>query len=153
MKADREQLQTELAARGLELGEAAAVSHIIEAAADSVWQVISQPGQLTRYHPFCQATKVITWPGVRAKDTVSYYETAKKCGRWVFYKRSFTTHCQNSRRNKQKSVLVRFITHPRINVPKPFPWLAFWHVLAHRCPRRDTHVGRLCTGFDTGAEA
>jgi hypothetical protein len=32
VKADREQLQTELAARGLELGEAVSVSHMIEAA-------------------------------------------------------------------------------------------------------------------------
>ena len=44
VKADREQLQTALAVRGLELGEAVSVSHRIEAASDRVWQVISQPG-------------------------------------------------------------------------------------------------------------
>ena len=84
MKADSEQLQTELAARGLEPGEAVRVSHIIEAAADYVWQVISQPGQLPRYHPFCQATTVLKWPGVGAKDTVSYYSG-------VHYERDFVT--------------------------------------------------------------
>lgn len=84
VKADRGQLQTELAARGLELGEAVSVRHIIAAAADSVWQVISQPGQLTRYHPFCQATTVITWPGVGAKDTVTYSSG-------VHYERDFVT--------------------------------------------------------------
>jgi hypothetical protein len=84
VKADREQLQTELAARGLELGEAVSVSHMIEAASDRVWQVISQPGQLTRYHPFCQATTVIKWPGVGAKDTVTYYSG-------VHYERDFVT--------------------------------------------------------------
>ena len=47
MKAASEQLQTELAARGLELGDAVSVSHIIEAASDSVWKVISQPGQIS----------------------------------------------------------------------------------------------------------
>ena len=78
------QLQTELAARGLELGEAVSVSHMIEAASDRVWQVISQPGQLTRYHPFCQATTVIKWPGVWAKDTVTYYSG-------VHYERDFVT--------------------------------------------------------------
>lgn len=84
VKADREQLQTELAARGLELGKAVSVSHMIEAASDRVWQVISQPGQLTRYHPFCQATTVIQWPGVGAKDTVTYYSG-------VHYERDFVT--------------------------------------------------------------
>ena len=84
VKADREQLQTELAARGLELGEAVSVSLMIEAASDCVWQVISQPGQLTRYHPFCQATRVITWPGVGTKDTVTYYSG-------VHYERDFVT--------------------------------------------------------------
>ena len=84
VKEDREQLQTELAARGLELGEAVSVSHMIAAASDRVWQVMSQPGQLTRYHPFCQATTVIKWPGVGAKDTVSYYSG-------VHYERDFVT--------------------------------------------------------------
>jgi hypothetical protein len=84
VKADREQLQTELAVRGLELGEAVSISHMIEAASARVWQVISQPGQLTRYHPFCQATTVIQWPGVGAKDTVTYYSG-------VHYERDFVT--------------------------------------------------------------
>ncbi len=82
MKADSEQFQTELAARGLELGDTVRVSHIIETDSESVWQVISQPGQLPRYHPFCQATTVLKWPGVGAKDTVSYYSG-------VHYERDF----------------------------------------------------------------
>ena len=82
MKADSEQLQTALAARGLGLGDTVRVSHIIEADSESVWQVISQPGQLPRYHPFCQATTVLKWPGVGAKDTVSYYSG-------VHYERDF----------------------------------------------------------------
>ena len=82
MKADSEQLQAELTAQGFELGEAVRVSHVIEADPDSVWQVISQPGQLTRYHPFCKETTVLKWPGVGAKDTVTYYSG-------VHYERDF----------------------------------------------------------------
>ena len=82
VKTDSEQLQTVLAARGLELGEAVRVSHIIEADSASVWQVISQPGQLPRYHSFCQETTVLKWPGVGAKDTVTYYSG-------VHYERDF----------------------------------------------------------------
>lgn len=84
MEADREQFQTQLAARGLELGEAVEVRQQIEAAADRVWQVISQPGQLPRYHPFCKETTVLKWPGVGAKDTVTYYSG-------VHYERDFVT--------------------------------------------------------------
>ena len=77
-------MQTALAARGLELGEPVEVRHRIKAAADRVWQVISQPGQLPRYHPFCQETTVLQWPGVGAKDTVTYYSG-------VQYERDFVT--------------------------------------------------------------
>ena len=73
MNAASEKLQAELAAQGLEPGEAVRVNHVIESNSESVWQVISQPGQLTRYHPFCKETTVLNWPGVGAKDTVTYH--------------------------------------------------------------------------------
>lgn len=86
VRSDDERRQAALAARGLEPGDAVSVRHIIDAASDSVWEVISQPGQLTRYHPFCRETRVVKWPGVGAKDTVTYYSGVhyeRECVTWI----------------------------------------------------------------------
>ena len=37
-----------------------------------VWNVISSPGNLERFHPFCESNKVSVWPGVGAKDEIRY---------------------------------------------------------------------------------
>ncbi len=84
MNADIEQLQAELASQGLELGHAVCVSHVIEAASGSIWQVISQPGHLEQVHPFCRENVVLQWPGVGARDTITYYSG-------IHYQRDFVT--------------------------------------------------------------
>lgn len=40
---------------------------------EQVWQVISSPGNLVKFHPFCQMNPVERWPGVGSKDKVIYY--------------------------------------------------------------------------------
>ena len=84
MLADSEQLQAELTLRGLALGDGVCVSQVIQAASDSVWQAISQPGHFKQCHPFCRETVVLQWPGVGAKDTLTYYSG-------VHYQRDFVT--------------------------------------------------------------
>lgn len=49
----------------------------------NVWQLISRPGNLERYHPFCAANPVENWPGIKAVDYVHYYNGLK-------FKRTFT---------------------------------------------------------------
>ena len=84
MQADREQLQAELALRGLEPGDGVCVSHVIQAASNTIWKAISQPGHLKQCHPFCRETTILQWPGVGAKDTLTYYSG-------VHYQRDFVT--------------------------------------------------------------
>ncbi len=48
------------------------VSHRLQAGASRVWDVMAQPGALALYHPFCAANPVTKWPGVGARDTISY---------------------------------------------------------------------------------
>lgn len=45
----------------------------MHASADQVWRVISSPGNLTRFHPFCQENPVERWPGADSQDQVIYY--------------------------------------------------------------------------------
>ncbi len=58
------------------------VSHVIEAASGSIWQVITPPGHLEQVHPFCRENAVEQWPGVGSRDTVTYYSG-------VHYQRDF----------------------------------------------------------------
>ena len=70
---EKGQLQADLSKRGLELGEHVRVGRIIQAPAAAIWKVISTPGQLNKYHPYCQENKVYKWPGVGSRDGVLYY--------------------------------------------------------------------------------
>jgi hypothetical protein len=49
------------------------VARIIQAPAADVWNVISNPGQLSKYHPYCRDNQVFKWPGVGSKDGVTFH--------------------------------------------------------------------------------
>ena len=88
MSSDRETLQAELAAEGIELGTPVGGRRLIEAAAHELWHAITQPGHLVQCHPFCQDNEVQQWPGVGASDTITYYSG-------VHYQRDFVGWLEN----------------------------------------------------------
>ena len=45
----------------------------IAASAQDVWNIISSPGNLEDFHPFCESNPVEKWPGVGSRDTIHYY--------------------------------------------------------------------------------
>ncbi len=45
---------------------------VFGAPAERVWSVISTPGALEAYHPFCKANPVETWPGAASRDAIRY---------------------------------------------------------------------------------
>ena len=57
----------------LKLGEPIPYSQVVPASMDRVWQVISEPGNLVYFHPFCESNPVEAWPGVGSSDKVCYY--------------------------------------------------------------------------------
>jgi len=40
---------------------------------EKIWEVISRPGNLVDFHPFCKSNPVEVWPGVGSRDGVYYY--------------------------------------------------------------------------------
>lgn len=70
---EKQQFQADLAQHGLELGEAVHVARVIQASVAEVWKLISQPGQLPKYHPYCRENNVFKWPGVGSRDGVTYH--------------------------------------------------------------------------------
>lgn len=57
----------------LQLGTPASHTVTVPESSARVWEVISDPQSLTRYHPFCERNNVIRWPGAESKDTIYYY--------------------------------------------------------------------------------
>lgn len=45
----------------------------IDVAASDVWEAISESGNLTNVHPFCESNDVERWPGLDSRDHVRYY--------------------------------------------------------------------------------
>jgi hypothetical protein len=50
-----------------------AVSRTIAVPAPKIWEVISSPGTLPLYHPFCEKNPVFEWPGSDSHDEVHYF--------------------------------------------------------------------------------
>ena len=48
------------------------VERTIEASANAVWDVISRPGNMESWHPFCASNPVRAWPGPGSIDEVHY---------------------------------------------------------------------------------
>jgi Polyketide cyclase / dehydrase and lipid transport len=58
---------------GYEFGQSVSGSRCINAPVTRVWDVLSAPGQLSKYHPYCESNRVMGWPGVGSRDGVRYY--------------------------------------------------------------------------------
>lgn len=50
-----------------------AVSRTIAAPTSKIWEVISSPGTLPLYHPFCEKNPVFEWRGADSNDEVHYF--------------------------------------------------------------------------------
>ncbi|MHA2366673.1 MAG: SRPBCC family protein, partial [Candidatus Hodarchaeales archaeon] len=49
------------------------VSITIDAPIASVWEIITQPGHLNLFHPFCKENTVIKWSDKDSSDIIVYY--------------------------------------------------------------------------------
>ena len=37
-----------------------------------LWEIICKPGHLNKFHPYCKKNEALKWPGIDAKDTLTY---------------------------------------------------------------------------------
>jgi len=49
------------------------VNRAIAAPPSRVWEVISSPGLMPLYHPFCKENRVHHWPGPGSRDEIHYF--------------------------------------------------------------------------------
>ena len=50
------------------------ISHVmrIDAPIEDLWSLITKPGNLNLFHPFCKSNEVTKWVGVGSKDVLTY---------------------------------------------------------------------------------
>ena len=37
-----------------------------------LWEIISKPGNLEQFHPYCKKNEVLKWPGIDSQDLLTY---------------------------------------------------------------------------------
>ena len=64
---------TETAARQQGFKWPVTIRRVIAAPPSKLWEVISSPGTLPLYHPFCEKNPVFEWPGAGSHDEIHYF--------------------------------------------------------------------------------
>ena len=44
----------------------------IEVSVLRLWEIISKPGHLEKFHPYCKKNEAIKWPGLKSQDILTY---------------------------------------------------------------------------------
>jgi len=44
----------------------------IEVSVLRLWEIISMPGHLEKFHPYCKKNEAIKWPGLKSQDILTY---------------------------------------------------------------------------------
>ena len=44
----------------------------ISASSSKLWEIISKPGHLEQFHPYCKKHEAVKWPGIDSQDFLTY---------------------------------------------------------------------------------
>ena len=44
----------------------------IDASLSKLWEIISKPGHLEQFHPYCKKHETVKWPGIESQDFLTY---------------------------------------------------------------------------------
>ena len=44
----------------------------INASSSKLWEIISKPGHLEQFHPYCKKHEAVKWPGIDSQDFLTY---------------------------------------------------------------------------------
>lgn len=68
------------------LGDPIPHSITVSDSSERIWQVISMPGNLEYFHPFCERISVDIWPGTGSRDRIFYYNglvLTREFDKWI----------------------------------------------------------------------
>ena len=44
----------------------------IDSSLSTLWEIVSKPGHLEHFHPYCKKNEAIKWPGLKSQDILTY---------------------------------------------------------------------------------
>ena len=136
------------------------ISKSIEASAQDVWKVISNPMNLEDCHPFCESNPVEKWPGVGSIDTIYYYSgwvMQRKFTNWIdgvgydltigreSGRKSFVSWRITEEQDNISKLSITIYPHVLQNVPLAVRWLPHF---AYIGPSMKKYLHSVVGGFD-----
>jgi len=137
-----------------------AARRTIAVPAPKIWEVISSPGTLPLYHPFCEKNPVFEWPGPDSYDEVHYFNgmvLARRFSDWyddIGYdleigrsggRTSFVSWRITPVKERRTSIEIAVYPHALQQVPTVVRWLP--HLLRLR-PQLKRYLQSVVRGLD-----
>jgi len=137
-----------------------AVSRFLAEPPSKIWDVISSPGMLPLYHPFCEKNPVFEWPGPDSHDEIEYFNgvvLTRRFKNWyddVGYdleigriggRSSLATWRISSVREHRSSIEITIFPHALQRVPTAVRWLP--HLVRLR-PQLRHYLQSVVKGLD-----
>ena len=137
-----------------------AVKRTIAVPVPKIWEVISSPGTLPLYHPFCEKNPVFEWPGPDSYDEVHYFNgmvLARRFSDWyddIGYdleigrsggRTSFVSWRVTPVKERRTSIEITVYPHALQQVPTVVRWLP--HLLRLR-PQLKRYLQSVVRGLD-----
>jgi hypothetical protein len=119
------------------------VRRTIAAPAPKIWELISSPGALPLYHPFCEKNPVFEWPGPESYDEIHYFNGVVLTRRFTAWyddvgydleigrnggRTSFVTWRTAQVKERRSSIAITICPHAVQKVPVIARWMPhiFW---------------------------
>jgi hypothetical protein len=137
-----------------------AASTVIAANRNDVWNVISSPGLVPLYHPFCETNPVDEWPGPGSHDEIHYFSglvLERRFTNWfedVGYdleiarpggRTSTVSWRLDERDGRRTTVRITVYPHTLQHQPVVIRWLPHFIMLR---PRLRRYLKSVVTGLD-----
>ena len=119
------------------------VSRVLAAPPSKIWEIISSPGALPLYHPFCEKNPVFEWPGPDSNDEIHYFNGVVLARRCIAWHEDIGFDLEVGRqggristiswriaevKQRRSSIAITILPHALQNVPVVVRWLPhlFW---------------------------
>jgi hypothetical protein len=136
------------------------VSRTIAAPPPKIWEVISSPGMLPLYHPFCEKNPVFEWAGAESYDEIHYFNGFVLVRRFTDWYEDIGFDLEAGRKGGKTSVVswrIRRVKERRTSISitifphavQHIPVIARWlpHLMWVR-PQLRTYLQSVVKGLD-----
>jgi hypothetical protein len=133
---------------------------VVAAPPAKIWEVISSPGTLPLYHPFCEKNPVFEWPGAESHDEVHYFNGVVLVRRFTGWhgdvgydlkigreggRTSIVSWRITAVKERRSAITITVFPHGLQRIPTPVRWLP--HLVGLR-PQLRSYLQSVVQGLD-----